>query len=896
MAKFVRHLSLSLVLLCSFVFSGAVSAQLSATPSPAQIEQFKKLPKAQQEALAKQFGIDLRSLNLGGGSTKGNELNKVRPEDKYLNPELSSEFMTGYEEEKEDDSLKPFGYDMFEELQDAFLPDGNLPIPADYVVGPGDTLEVNLFGKESSQHELTVNNLGQINIPGLEPLTVAGISFSDLKTLVSETVKTKMIGIKSTVTLLNLRGIQVYLVGDLKKPGAYQLSSLSTITNALFISGGPSEVGSLRNIELKRGGKTIAKLDLYDMFTKGDVSQDKRLQQGDVIFVDSIKSQVSISGEVRRPAIYETKKGDTISELVSLAGGLTVAAYPKNLVLASFDENYQRQVLSIDLENESEAMRPIKNGDVLTVMKVSEQFSQVVNVAGTVSRPGTYSWNPGFALTDLITNKDDLLQNTDLDYALILSNLNSSNFSIKQFKPRDIFTGNQVELLPGDLVLFVNKFEQATFEIEEGEEAKRKREISEIAYKNFVNNSSRQFDSSQSSELDFYLSQFEEEEEEVQLNYLHTLRTGDLFEKQKVLLETKDFSREELIQPIVKLLEANSQIGKLTPLVEITGQVRFPGQYPISSTATVLDAIWAGGGLTESANLQKGEVSRITQSGNHTSSLTHLEFELGRVFTPGSEQNLAIKPRDVVNVFQKANWQEELKITLEGEVRYPGEYTINEGETLTEVIERAGGLTEFAAPDAAFFTRHSLKELEQKQAKNMARGLSKELAFKSISSSYANVNVSEVQLLVNQLTTIEGVGRLVVDLPKLLAKEVPDVRLENGDTLRIPTYRNEVNVMGEVQVATSHIHNEKWNFKNYIKSSGGLRQQADDDRIYVIRANGLVDVPEDSWFGSEKLAIRPGDTIVVPLDAGYTDKITLWEKATAIFYQITVGLAALGRL
>ena len=881
MSNLIARLVSAFVLIAIIGASFTANAQLAATPSPAQIEQFKKLPKAQQAALAKQFGIDLNSLNLS--SPQSSTVEQERPEQKYLMAEDDSEFR--FTEEEEDTELKPFGYGMFEQLQDAFLPSGNLPTPADYVIAPGDTLEINLFGKESSEHSLTINNLGQINIPGLEPVTVAGLSFAELKLKISETVKTKMIGIKATVSISDLRGIQVYLVGDVKKPGAYQLSSLSTIANALFISGGPTEVGSLRHIELKRGGKKIAELDLYDMFTKGDVSQDHRLQQGDVIFVDSIKKQVSVHGEVRRPAIYEVKDNETVADLVVMAGGLTVSAYPKNMVLASFDSNYQRNVTGVDLNDAKAANRKLNNGDVLTVMSVSEQFSQVVNVAGAIARPGTYAWNPGFTLKQIVSSQDDMLVNTDLDYGLVVSQLDSGEYKISQFKPRSIFSETNLALNAGDLVVFFNRFDDITFEVEP--EVEDKKEQQEFSLKSEPVNE-------QMSELDALLYQSEEKEKE--FNYLHAVRNGNLFEKQKALLATKSLSRMELIQPIVKLLSANSQLGQLTALVEVTGQVRFPGTYPISNSASLLDVVYAAGGLTEAANLKKGEISRLVQSDYESSHTQHIQFELGAALKGDMAHNVSIQPRDVINIFQQANWQEELKVTLEGEVRYPGEYTIKEGETLTEVIARAGGLTEFAAPEAAFFSRQSLKELEQKQARNMARSLSKELAFKSISSSYANVNVSEVQLLVNQLTTVEGVGRLVIDLPKLLSKETSDVKLENGDSLLIPSFRNEVNVIGEVQVATSHIHNEGWDFDNYIKSSGGLRQQADDDRIYVIRANGLVDVPNDSWFSGDKLAVNPGDTIVVPLDAGYTDRLTLWEKATSIFYQLTVGLAALGRL
>jgi protein involved in polysaccharide export with SLBB domain len=742
------------------------------------------------------------------------------------------------------------------------------------VIGAGDTLELNLFGKESSQHTLTVDNEGKIIIPGLEPITVSGLTYSELKSFIADTVKTKMIGIKSALTISDLRSIQVYVVGDVTKPGAYSLSSLSTLTNALFISGGPNLSGSLRNIQLKRGGKKVASFDLYDLLIRGDVSNDLRLQQGDVVFVGGIENQVTILGEVRKPAIFEVKTGETIRDLVSMAGGLTTKAYPKHALLARLDENFQRDLKRINLTNAKTATQALKNGDVLTIMPISERLDQVVNVAGAVSRPSTYAWYEGITLSELIDSKDDLKNTTDMSYALILSHMPNGSYSIRQFKPSTLFMGNDVILTENDLVVFFNRFDTSTFELF---------------------NEFEQLDSDKQKQLKSQTAESFLQNDEPELSYLYALQNGDIFEKQEALLATQSLSRQELIKPIVKLLYSTSMPGALVQVVEVTGQVRFPGIYPIGQGSRVNDLILAAGGLEESANLFKGEISRIDSQGS-ASSIQHIEFSLKDAIDQNETQNHELQARDVVNIFQQANWKEELRVTIEGEVLYPGEYTIKEGESLSQVLQRAGGLTKFAAPEGAFFTRKALKDLEEKQARSMARSLSKELAFKSISSSYANINVGEVQQLVNNLTTVQGVGRLVIDLPMILSGESNDVKMENGDAIIIPAFRNEVNVIGEVQVATSHLHQDKWKLEQYLKSSGGLRLQADDERIYVIRANGLVDAPDRSWFGDENLEINPGDTIVVPLDSGYTDRLTLWEKATAIFYQLTVGLAALGRL
>jgi protein involved in polysaccharide export with SLBB domain len=862
-----------------FITSFSSTAQVSTTPSAAQIEQIKKLPRAQQEALAKQFGVDINSFGQSSTNPANMSGQEERPEDQYLKSDNEINVDSLDIKSEKDEDLKPFGYDLFEKNQSAFLPEGQLPVPADYIVAPGDTIEVSLYGKESNQYTLTINNNGQITIPGLDPLTVSGLSYQELKVFISEIISTKMIGMKATTSIANLGGIQVYVIGDVTNPGAYYLSSLSTVTNALFISGGPSNVGSLRNIKVKRGGKVVAKVDLYELFIDGNATSDKRLQQGDVVFVPAITHQVSITGEVRRPAIYEIKPEQTIADAITMAGGLNLSAYPKNVVVASFNSNYQRDIKRIDL-NDKAVTNKVKNGDVITVLPISERLGKVVNVAGAVSRPSTYAWQPDMTLSTLIASKDDLMSSTDLDYALVLTQNLNGGFAIQQFKPRDMLNGQDIKLSQGSLVVFFNRFNRETFEISTGLELNQ--------------DAGNKLDNDQQPEQEQSLTQALSSIDSEGLNYLHAIQHGNIFDKQKALVATKQLDRFQLLTPIMQVLSASYHAGKLTPIAEISGQVRFPGIYPIAHNASVTDLVAAAGGLTESANLKMGEVSRTSYDEEGDPKLEHISFNLGQAINENKSSNVSIQPKDVVNIFQQANWQEDLKVTLSGEVKYPGTYSISAGETLSNLLHRAGGLSKFAAPESAFFTRTTLKKIEQEQARALARSLSKELAFKSISTTASNINVSEVQLLVKELTQIDGVGRLIIDLPKLIAKQADDIALENGDVLHIPSFRSEVNIMGEVQVATSHLFNKEWAIDDYITSSGGLRIQSDEDRIYVIRSNGLVDATySDSWFGIGKVDINPGDTIVVPLNSAYTDKLTLWQSATSIFYQLTVGLAAI---
>src|SRR5690606_21784726 len=203
-----------------------------------------------------------------------------------------------------------------------FAPATDVPVPADYIVGPGDTIEVQLIGNTKGRYSLVVGRDGQINFPELGPIAVAGRRFTEVRDDLEARVREQMIGTQASISIGELRSIRVFVLGDAQTPGSYTVSGLSTITNALFVSGGVKRIGSLRNIQLKRNGRTVTTLDLYDLLLRGDTSADVRLLPGDVIFVPPIGRTVSLVGEVRRPAIYELKDETTVSELLELGGGL----------------------------------------------------------------------------------------------------------------------------------------------------------------------------------------------------------------------------------------------------------------------------------------------------------------------------------------------------------------------------------------------------------------------------------------------------------------------------------------------------------------------------------------------------------------------------------------------
>ena len=236
-------------------------------------------------------------------------------------------------------SLRSFGYDLFANAPTTFAPAESLPVSADYLLGPGDSLDILFYGKINTSFSLVINREGFVDFPELGPVGLAGMTYGEAKSMLQSRIAAQIVGTKVSITMGALRTIQVFVLGEAFKPGAYTVSSLSTITHALISSGGVSDIGSLRKIQLKRNGKLIKVLDIYDLLLAGDTSSDVRVQAADVIYIPTVGQLASIDGEVLRPAKYELIGGESVKDLVKLAGGLTPKAFLSNTIIQRIDES-----------------------------------------------------------------------------------------------------------------------------------------------------------------------------------------------------------------------------------------------------------------------------------------------------------------------------------------------------------------------------------------------------------------------------------------------------------------------------------------------------------------------------------------------------------------------------
>ena len=823
-----KHFISAVIATALFVYGGAGWAQALSSgqaPSSAQIEMFKQLPASQQEALAKQYGIDLGALKNNGNAQPNinqedisNDRRPISDRDSYSysDDEELQDLMLGLNPlfdllEEEPAVLEPFGYELFKNAPTSFMPAVDIPIPSEYIMGPGDNIIVQLYGKENASHALTINREGEIQFPNLGPVVVAGLNFTEVKALIADTIEEQMIGVRASVTMGALRSIRIFILGAAELPGSYTVNSLSTMTNALFASGGISEMGSLRNIQLKRGGQLITRLDLYDLLLKGDTSGDARLLPGDVIFVPHIGKTVGVKGEVRRPAIYELNAEKTSQEVIALAGGFLPTAYPQASRIERINDRGDRTLVDVNLKSQQGKNALIKDADIIDVVSVLDTVENVVLIEGHVKRPGGLAWRKGLYFSDTVQGASALLPNPDLNAALLI---------------RELQPTRQLE------VEFINPG------------------------KAFANP--------------------------------HSSDDPLLGARDRIIIFDYSTDRIEILEEIVESIGVQANQYQRRQLASVNGNVRFPGEYPLPVNASAGDLIALAGGLTDRAFSLGVEVTRYVLDAEQQQSIQHTNIDLS------NSGSYILAAEDSLHIRQLPNWKGTETIEVTGEVVFPGTYTIQRGETLSQVINRAGGLNEYAFVEASIFSRKELRQLEDLRLEELQQKLESDIAASNVQESSSVVEQEEAEQLIESMEGIRPTGRMVIDLAKIIEQpESYDVILKDGDSLVVPMQRQTVTIVGEVQHATSHVYEARLSMSEYIERSGGITNQADKKRIYVVRANGSVYLPNEShWFKRGDKDIQPGDTVVVPLDAERMKKLTLWGSVSEIVYRMALGAAA----
>jgi protein involved in polysaccharide export with SLBB domain len=701
--------------------------------------------------------------------------------------------------------LPVFGASLFERVPTTFAPVERVPVTADYVIGPGDELVLRVWGQINLNSELVVDRAGAVYIPQAGNVTVSGLQFKQLPGFLKSELGRVYRNFDLNVSMGQLRSIQVLVIGQARRPGTYTVSSLSTLVNVLFTSGGPTAQGSMRHIQLKRADTVVSEVDLYDLLLKGDKSKDIRLLPGDVVFIPTVGPQVAISGSIRNAAIYELNGERTVGDVLQLAGGLAPTADEKGAVLERINLEHQREVLELTLDALGRAVA-IREADIVSIRSISPRFDRTVTLRGNVANPGRFAWREGMRLHDIIPDKESLI---------------TRKYWAKK---------NSLGFMPM-------------------EETVAPREPAETRLSGSVPSTKTEQPTG--------------------------LRQRDRTDPVGSTLTTKSMEEPAALrQPV------GTGVAGWVPDVNWTYAV-----------------------------IERQDPERlVTQL---------IPFDLGKlILEDDATQNLELRSGDVVTVFstsdiQVSKAQQNRFVLLEGEFNASGLYMARPGETLGQLITRAGGLTSQAYLYGAEFTRESTRRDQQRRLDQFVRAMEKQLEQAASKRTSLASTAEETQALASQLQaerntleqlrSVEVTGRIVLNFdpsgpnsPKLM-----NLTLDDGDRFVVPTRPATVNVLGEVYNQNAFLFEPTRRVADYLSGAGGLTRNADKAHVFIIRADGSV-LPKRATgaftqvFEAQRL--NPGDTIVVPeeiLRVPFIRSLRNWTQALA---DLGLGAAAINVL
>ncbi len=841
--------------------------------------------------------------------------------------------------------LELFGYDMFAGIATTFAPVSDMPVPRDYIIGPGDTFTVQAFAATNVQYHLTVTRDGVLLIPDAGAVTVSGLTFEEAKLAISEAIETKRIGIKTLVTLSEFRSIQIMLVGEVSTPGSYSLSGFSTLINALVSSGGIKRTGSLRNIQVKRQGELITTLDLYELLLKGDDSANVYLRQGDLIFVPPVGSTVGVAGEVLRPAIYELKYEQNVDEVLALAGGILPTANTRNAQIERISGSGMYTLMQADLTAGRNAVS-VANGDLIRVFPVLNKMEDVVLLSGHVLTPGGFQWFEGMKVSDLIQSKDILRQGAEFEAAMIQrENREDKRTEVIYFNLWNAisspYSNDNLTLHPRDQVVIFDTHSPRAGQLEKvvtklENEATADSPVKIVEFKGAVPHPGTYplHTGRRLLEMVQYAGGLEAG---VDLNYALLARTDLISDrlyfikialrealngnsdhnpllqpKDKIYLFNKDIDRASLIQTPLERVQRETQFGQQAPVVQVSGSVFHPGAYPMVPGMRVEDLIAAAGGMKEEAYGLAATLSRQVLIDSEFSRTDSRAISLSSADPLLDNPKLILHPKDHLVLRVKPEWVQTPKfVEIEGEITFPGKYRVDKRETLCSLMQKVGGFTEDAYLFGTVFLRESVRQKEQKALDRMFGELERLLADSHVSQGVnkdekmpKDQRAKDVFDVIKKMSPEKALGRMVVDVHSAVTRcdEASDIVLENGDRIIVPKYQDDVSVIGQVYFPTSHKYRSDRAALDYIGLSGGVKELAQYEHAYIVQANGEVMSVRSStsswgWFNSPaNVRVTPGSTIFVPLSVDRINGRESVEKWVDIFYKNIISTAMLANL
>lgn len=788
--------------------------------------------------------------------------------------------------------LKRYGLEFFANKNGLDL--SSLPVPENYKIVPKDVLSVILYGPKSDNMSLNVDKDGSVVIPSFGPLHVAGLSFGEAKKVIADALMAAFPNVGVTVNITQFSTIQVTLAGEVTTPGLYNVSSFSTVKEALIAAGGLSENGSMRAVQIRRGGRSIATVDLYRII-RGNGSGDTLLKAGDVIVVPVVGKSVVMEGDIKRPAIYEAKEGESIGELIGYAGGLKASANKNDIRITRYDNHEKVTIISVNYADSYK--KSAMDQDKVYVYGVNTGNLRGITLYGNIIKPGFWPLpKEGMDIGEFFKREIEqqglrgvFLEQTYFDYAIIKRMNRNLKEELIGFSLSKALNGEEkVVLHSRDELYILNtaSVESAPIVKISGECVTRPGEY-------------RYFEKMTLESL------------------LNTAGSSCLIDPRNITLISRD---AVTFRPKVRVVDTTLEKGVIlgkndeikvmgyytsNPIREaiINGEVYKPGNYPIGdSDFSLRDLVMVAGGITDKASMDKVEiVSYEVENGERIRRVRTLSLSEAL-----SSDNYVIKPYDEVNIFKVPRWNERRVVKIVGKVKYPGEYAIEDGDTLADVLERAGGFSSSAYVEGSVFTREELKKRQSEGMERQIKELEQRILFAASQPTEAGQNSADKAQLISLLSTLKEevakttfVGRLAISLDSdlvRLKKSDANILLKDGDTLYVPEREDSIVVQGEVLNPNALVYNPSYNIEDYIERAGGLKNSADKNNIFVVHANGEAEGIKSSYLFGSMTHVGPGDLIVVPMEIATISRMQFAKDVTSILYQLAVSVAALNTI
>jgi len=777
--------------------------------------------------------------DIGAADAQRTPLVEFRP----VKPQVPSQFQR-FVQESTGKLLPHFGSSLFENPL-AYAADTAAPAPAEYVLGPGDEVRIQIWGTIDYAGNQTLDRNGQINLPKIGTIALNGVQVKDLEATLRQRVATVFKNVTVNASLGKLRGITVFVVGQAQQPGTYNLSSLSTLVNAVFASGGPSGNGSMRAIELKRNGQTVTTLDLYDFIAQGDKSKDAALQPGDVIMISPAGPRVALTGATDQAAIYELKPGNTLQDVLSLGGGVPVLANLQKALLERIDASQAttpRQVQNLVLNAQGLTV-PLRDGDLVTLLPISQAFGNAVTLQGNVAQPLRNAWFSGMRVQDLIPDREALITPEYYRRKNQLVQNRTAELKAQGLTAAQILDVEKAQKLPEDLALSMEL-------------------ITSPVTQSFGGN----------------------------------------------LADPKHNNRPP--EP-----EAADRSAKKA-----------------NAGATVADRVR---GMVDQINWDYAVIERLNKADLRTELIP---FNLGKaIIQKDPAHNLLLQAGDVVTVMSSNDVRlpSERQIRLvrvDGEVAAPGVYQALPGETLPQIIARAGGLTPQAYVFGTEFTRESVRQQQQKNLDQVIRRLESQAqsASATLSANLTGERAAQAATLqqqqeaqqraqIDRLKSLRSQGRVALELDPIktasvgtgstldsletraVLNELPNLPLLDGDAIHIPSLPAFVSAAGSVHNENVIIYKPGRTVGEVIQSAG-LTEDAEVSQSFVLRADGSVlSRRAGGWLSQfDATPVMPGDTVIVPAkvdrESNYNFIVRGLRDWTQIFSNLGIGAAAIQTL